>query len=217
MTVIRRLSHALLERVNRRYHRVHRLRPVGPILFIGQGRYKGPDKRFADGTELHSGDAIGILHFNNARLNQLGVTTSRAAARGFARLMLESMARLADLSRGDPALSTLPVYHGIVWLPPHGRSQGFVTEPMERGIRRRWLIIYSRLLLWTFAAAPESRRATPDPHHYWLTRKALLNRFPESGQATRGAGQASGQASVQASVQASGQGPGRPWHGPEPG
>lgn len=186
MDWLRPMVRRALEAVDRRYHHRHGLQPVGPILFIGHDTYDGPPMKFIDGTRLEAGDAIGALHFNNARLSQLESTSSTAAALGFARLMFKSLHSLAEKSRSDPGFSGISVYHGVSGLSPHGHKQGFVTAPVPDGIRRRLVIIYLRVLLWAFAAAPESRAVTPDPHYYWLTRTELLNKFAEPHQNEKG-------------------------------
>lgn len=177
MDWLRPMVQRALAWVDRRYHRAHALQAVGPVLFVGQGTYQGPPMQFADGTQLQAGDAIGALHFNNARLSELEASSSTAAALGFARLMFKSLHRLAEKSRHDPAFSGFTVYHGVTGLPPHGHKQGFVTAPYPDGVKRRLMVAYLRLLLWAFAAAPQSRAVRPDPHYYWLTRTELLRKF----------------------------------------
>ncbi len=160
------------------YHRWHRLQPVGDVLYVGRGRYRGPGREFDDGTRLTRGDLIGTLHFNNVRFSAIQADTATGAARRFAPLMLDAMRALADRARQDAVFSDLTVYQGITWLRPHGRAVGFVTEPFPGGIRKRLIAAYFRLLVWAFAPAEQTRAsAKPDPTVYWLTRKHLLRRF----------------------------------------
>lgn len=173
----RSLVQRILGWVDRRYHKAHRLIPVGPLLLIGRAIYQGPARRFPDGTLLEPGDPIGELHFNNARLHKLNATSSAGAGLGFARLMFASLNRLAKRSEEDPELADLKAYHGVTWLRPHGSGVGFFTEPVAPGLRRRWQRLYFRLLLWAFSANPENRAPTLDPHHYWLTQTLLLAKF----------------------------------------
>jgi len=180
---MRRVVQAGMGRVDTLYRRWHRLQPVGEVLYAGRTRYRGAVREFADGTRLAPGDFIGTLHFNNARFPALEADTAARAALRFARLMLESMHALADLARRDPMFADLPVYHAVTWLPPHGQRVGFVAEPFTDGLRKRLLTAYFRLLVWTFAAAEQTRAtARPDPTVYWLTRSQLTGRFPGAAQ-----------------------------------
>ncbi|HYJ17918.1 MAG TPA: hypothetical protein VEW72_01960 [Burkholderiales bacterium] len=166
-----------LGRIDGYYQRANDLQAVGPVLYLGRARYQGPAIRFEDDTPLDSGDEVGILHFNNIRFSQMESGTSAAAALGFARLMLESMHDLAERAFQDPAFCNLAVFHAVSWLPAHGQRIGFVTKPFPFGWKRRLLIVWFQLLVWAFAPARQSRRARPDPHFYWLTRKSLLQQF----------------------------------------
>jgi hypothetical protein len=179
---LRRLVLSGLRRVERRYQRTHRLQPVGPILYMARSPYHGPVMQFADDTLLEAGDDVGLLHFNNERFTRIEAASSTSAALGFLRLMLESMQSLSDKARHDPEFSDLAVFHAVSWLPAHGHRVGFITAPFPDGPRKRVITAYFRLLIWAFAPVPKSRISTrPDPHYYWLTRKELLRRFPESG------------------------------------
>lgn|GEM_PF-155492 len=175
---VRWIAQSGLQKVDELYRRSHRLQPVGPVLYAGRTRYRGPAREFADGTRLRPGDCIGTLHFDNGRFPALDMGTAARSALRFARLMLESMHALADLARLDPTFADLGVYHAVTWLPPHGRKVGFVTETYPHGLRRRLLAIHFRMLVWTFAAAEQTRAtARPEPTIYWLTRQALTTRF----------------------------------------
>jgi hypothetical protein len=177
MEGFRRLVQRGLRGVDRRYHRLHRLQSVGPILYVGRDRYSGPTIQFADDTLLEVGDDVGTLHFNNARFTQLEAQSPSGAALGFVRLMIESLRALADKSQTDPGFSDLAVYYAVSWLPGHGDKIGFVTAPYPDGIRRRLMATHFRILIWAFAPMEQSRGARPDPHYYWMTRKELLTRF----------------------------------------
>jgi hypothetical protein len=174
-----------LQRIDVRYQRANALRPIGPVLFVGRAVYGGPRMQFDDGTFLAPGDDVGMLHFNNERFTKLESGSSTRAALGFARLMLESMHALADLAVHDPALGDLQVFHAVSWLPAHGHKVGFVTRPLPDSFRKHLLSAWFRLLVWAFAPAQKSREARPDPHFYWLTRSALLERFPTHGRHAR--------------------------------
>jgi hypothetical protein len=175
---MRRVAQVCLRQVDELYRRWHALQPVGEMLYVGRTRYCGPVREFADGTRLVPGNLIGTLHFNNARIHELGAALGAQAAFRFARLLRESMHLLADLARRDPAFADLPAYHALTWLPPHGRWAGFVTEPFPDGIRRRLLAAHFRLLVWTFAATERTRTtARPNPIVYWLTQAQLMGKF----------------------------------------
>ncbi|MEX0729379.1 MAG: hypothetical protein WED00_08055 [Aquisalimonadaceae bacterium] len=179
---LRPLARYALEAVDRHYQRHHALQPVGPVLFVSRGIYRGSAIRFEDGTRLGPNDTIGVLHFNNARISCLQASSATAAARAFTRLMRSSLRHLAERSRHDPAFSDLAVYHGITWLPPHGSSAGFLTSPLPQTLETRLRSRYFRLLLWTFAPVPRSRMAATTPNNYFLTRTALLSRNPAPSQ-----------------------------------
>lgn len=174
----RRIAQRCLSWVDQRYHRWHGLQPIGEVLYVGRTQYRGPAMTFADGTELKPGDAMGTLHFNNARFPRLAAHTPTQAAFRFARLMVGSMRILAEKERLDPLLSELAVYHAVTWLRPHGAQLGFFTQPVPAGPRKYFISLYFRLLVWTFAPAQETRAAAnPEPTCYWLTREQLLLRF----------------------------------------
>lgn len=177
MDWVRRIVQRGLIHVDGRYQRTNRLQAVGPILYVGRALYRGPPIQLDDETALKTGDEVGMLHFNNARFSQMDSGTSTAAALGFARLMLESMHDLAERAFRDPAFCDLAVFHAVSWLPAHGHRVGFVTLPLPDGLKKRLLSAWFQLLVWAFAPARQSRGARPDPHFYWLTRKALLKRF----------------------------------------
>lgn len=175
---MRRAALSCLRQVDALYRRWHALQPVGEMLYVGRTRYRGPVREFADGTRLAPGDWVGTLHFNNARIHELGAALGAQAAFRFARLLSESLHLLADLARHDPAFADLAAYHALTWLPPHGRQAGFITEPYPDGLRKRLRTAYFRLLVWTFAATEQTRTtARPDPIVYWLTQAQLLGKF----------------------------------------
>jgi hypothetical protein len=156
------------------YYRRHRLRTLGPVLYLGQTRYRGPELRFADGTLLRDNDPIGRLHFNNASIAALGDGSMQRVGFGFARLMRESLRALAEVAHSDPALRDVRVFQGMTWLPAHGEVVGFVSTPMPRTWRTRLLARHFRMLMWVFAPAARIRaREHAEPRFYWLTRTAL--------------------------------------------
>jgi hypothetical protein len=178
MERLRRIVQRGLRRVDARYQRTRELQPVGPILFVGRAVYRGPLIRFDDQTALEPGHTVGMLHFNNERFTQIVAPSAAVAALAFARLMRQSMQDLAERAFRDPAFCDLSVFHAVSWLPAHGGRVGFVSQPLPDGWKRHLLATWFQVLVWAFAPAAQSRGARPDPHFYWLTRRALLDRFP---------------------------------------
>lgn len=174
---LRPTAQRALRAVDALYHARHRLLAVGEVLYVGRTRYRGPALDFADGTRIGDGDWIGTLHFNNERFLRIDANDSRRAALRFARLMLDSLHRLAERAACDPALADLPAFHGLSWLGEHGQGVGFVTEPIAPGWRCSLRAAYFRLLVWSYAPAAQTRAAAAQPTQYWLTRTQLLNRF----------------------------------------
>jgi hypothetical protein len=178
MSWLRGLARRFLAGVDASYRRRHRLRPVGPMLYVAPARYPGPAMTFADGTRLVPGDAYGALHFDNSRIAALGEGNRIRTGVRFARLLRDSLGQLAEESRRDPVLRDLPVFHGITWIREHGGAVGFVSEPLPAGPRRRLLGAHFRMLKWVFA--PSLRTAVtdaPEPRRFWLTRADLLEKF----------------------------------------
>ncbi len=161
------------------YRRAHELEPLGRVLLVGRSRHRGAAVTLPDGTRIERGATIGSLHFNNLGFSRLTSSSARATAHAFAREMLGSMQALADAARSEARLAGIDAFHATTWLPPHGERIGFVALPLppSRAIRVR--AAWFRLLVWTFAPARETReRARPRPHAYWLSRRALIERFP---------------------------------------
>lgn len=180
MTILRHGVRLTLRGVDALYGRVHGLQPVGPLLLVGQQHYRGPERGFEDGTHVVRGDLVGTLHFHNAAFAMLDGRNARAAALAFARSLKDSLDCLAMLAAHEERWRRISVYYAVSWLPAHGQRVGFVTAPCDDGMARRLLDGYFRVLVWAFAAAAESRHARIQPHHYWLTRRTLLQRRENS-------------------------------------
>lgn len=177
MKPLRRLARRCLVVVDRAYRRWHHLRPVGPVMYIGRTRYRGPERQFADGAILRSGDFIGTMHFDNQRLAALANDSPSATGMHFARLVFPSLRRLGDLLQTDEAFRDVAVVQGVGWFH-HGTELGVVNEPLPPGPRRRFLARYLRLLVWAFAPNERSAHSVqPEPTVTWLTRHVLLTRF----------------------------------------
>lgn len=179
MEALRGAVRAALTPVELGYRRAHRLQPLGRVLLLGRASHRGAALVLEDGTRIEPGAPIGVLHFNNLGFAQMRAPTAAAAARAFAREMLASMQALADVARDDPHCAAIQAFHATSWLPPHGRKLGFAALPLPAGMLTRLQAAWFGLLLWAFAPARETReRARPQPHAYWLGRRALLERFP---------------------------------------
>lgn len=156
------------------YYRRHRLQTLGPVLYLGHARYRGPELRFEDGTLLRDNDPIGRLHFNNSKIAALGEGSMQRVGFRFARLMRESLRHLAIAAQTDPALRDVRVFQGLTWIPAHGEVVGFVSTPMPKSWRTRLLTGHFKMLMWVFAPAARIRgRIGAEPRLYWLTRTAL--------------------------------------------
>ena len=168
MNILRRIGQGMLGLVDAWYYRRYRLRTLGPVLFLGHGRYRGPELRFEDGTLLRDNDPIGRLHFNNASIAALGEGSLHRVGFRFAKLMRESLRALAEVAQTDPTLRDVAVFQGTTWLPAHGEVVGFVSTPMPNTWRTRLLAGHFRLLMSVFAPAARIReRGDAEPRLYW--------------------------------------------------
>jgi hypothetical protein len=174
MKLLHRFARRVLAIVDVWYYKRHRLQTLGPVLYLGYARYRGPELKFEDGTLLRENDPIGRLHFNNASIAALGEGSMHRVGFRFAKLMRESLRKLAEAARSDPALAEIRVFQGLTWIPAHGEVVGFVSTPMPKNWRTRLLSAHFRLLMWVFAPAARIRdRGDAEPRLYWLTRAAL--------------------------------------------
>jgi YkoP-like protein len=174
MNAARGVARRLLGCVDAWYCRRYRLRALGPVLYIGEARYRGPDLTFDDGTALRDNDPIGRLHFNNASIAALGEGSMQRVGFRFAKLMRESMRRLAECAESDPVFREVRAFQGVTWLPAHGEVVGFVSKPLPKTWKTRLLSNHFRMLSWVFAPARRIRdRGHAEPRTYWLTRTAL--------------------------------------------
>jgi hypothetical protein len=177
MEWLRLALRSALSRVDKLYRLRHRLRPVGPVLFVGRARYAGPPRQFADGTRLLPGDVLGTLHFNNARIAALEALTPTAIALRFRRLLLESLGTLAQLGSEGGPFDDVAVFQGIGWWR-QGETIGFLSEAFPEGRRKRFLTLHIGLLVWAFAPRfSTALAARPEPRISWITRAALIKRF----------------------------------------
>ena len=174
MKLIHRTARAVLGLVDRWYYRRYQLQTLGPVLFLGRAIYRGPEIRFEDGTVLRENELIGKLHFNNSSIASLGEGSMHRVGFRFAKLMRESLRQLAYAAQHDPSLRDIKVFQGVTWIPSHGEVVGFVSTPMPKSWRTRWLATHFRMLMWVFAPSARLRsREQAEPRLYWLTREAL--------------------------------------------
>lgn len=177
-----------LEALDRWYYRKHRLRTLGPVLFLGRSHYRGPPLHFEDGTSLEDNEPIGRLHFNNASIAALGEGSMHRTGLRFARLMRLSLLRLAECARTDPDFHDVRVFEGVTWIPEHGKVVGFVSQPLPPSLRRQLLRAHFKLLLWAFAPAAKIRQmAQAEPRTYWLTKAALQQNLGKLAKPDNGA------------------------------
>lgn len=177
MRPLRLLARRCLSAVDWLYRRLHGLRPVGSLLYIGQTRYQGPSRRFPDGTVLEPGDLLGTLHFDNAGIAALETGTTVATGLKFARQLLRSLRSLGEFVTRDETFRDVKVIQGVGWIR-HGAEVGFIHEPYPSGWRQRFLACHLRLLVWAFAAEERTAKLSrPEVTVSWLTRNVLLTRF----------------------------------------
>lgn len=178
MDAHRRLIRSALTRFDRAYRRLFRLTAVGPMLYVGLARHRGPQRDFPDGTRLASNAVVGGLHFNNQWAVGIDAGSRLQSGVRFARLLRQSFAELAERAHADDALKDIGAYTGVTWFRAHGRAVGIESEPLPHGLRRRWLAAHFRLLIWAFAPADQAAAiAEVDPRVFWITRRALLENF----------------------------------------
>jgi hypothetical protein len=173
MKLIHRAVRRVMSWIDAWYYRRYRLRTLGPVLYIGTARYRGPRLEFEDGTVLQENDPIGRLHFNNSSIASLGEGSMHRVGFRFAKLMRESLRALAQLAQDDPIYKDIRVFQGVTWIPSHGEVVGFVSTPMPKTWKSRLLVGHFRLLMWVFAPAARIRERKAEPRLYWLTRAAL--------------------------------------------
>lgn len=174
MKVLHRIAQRGLGVVDAWYYRRYKLKTLGPVLFVGRTHYRGPELKFDDGTLLRDNDVIGRLHFNNASIAALGEGSMHRVGFRFAKLMRESLRKLAEAAHNDPAFADVRVYQGTTWIPAHGEVVGFVSTPMPKTWKTKLLSAHFKMLMWVFAPAARIRnREQAEPRLYWLTREAL--------------------------------------------
>lgn len=161
------------------YRLLHRSHPVDDFLYLNKTIYKGELRIFADGTVLHSGDVMGVIHFNNHYLARVHAEASgksgTRAAFVFGHALITSMQNLAHGLRQDPSLEELRVITGVTWFKPHGSKVGYEIEPLPESRHKRLLKKHFRLLLYAmFPHLAKRESARLEPHRFWLTKNRLI-------------------------------------------
>jgi hypothetical protein len=151
---------------------------VGPLFLLGSSAHAGIPKHFADGSVLQPGDRYGVLHFNNARLAQLGAGAGRLpTAWEFTRLLRSSLFALAEFADTEEG-AQLGAFQGTTWMQPHGLKVGFEIEALPPGWRTAWLRFHFRVLQLCFSPASFRRHKSPaEPRVFWITRASLRQHF----------------------------------------
>ena len=158
MKLLHRFAQRVLGWIDGWYYRRHQLQTLGPVLFVGRTRYRGPELRFEDGTLLRENDYIGRLHFNNASIAALGEGSMHRVGFRFAKLMRESLRNLAEAAHNDPKFADVRVFQGTTWIPAHGEVVGFVSTPLPRSWKTWLLSAHFKMLMWVFAPSARIRR-----------------------------------------------------------
>ncbi len=141
-----------IERFDSRLRRIAPIRPEG-LLGLEVNRYRGPEVRLADGTEVRRGDLVLELHLLNSRVAAVGVSGWQAEG---ARLARADMAALAAWWRDLPPERRPVAVHGETILTPFLRWGGFEIRDAPNDFVHRLRAWYLRGLLARWS--PEGRR-----------------------------------------------------------
>lgn len=154
------------------------------------------DLRLADGTQINKGDVIGEIHLWNEHLPRASESeTAMAWALEIRRLFAFSFARLAYFVTFDPRFGRVPAFRGGITFASQlyrdakvGRVMawfGIETLPSKPGlfasVSEFGNALFTLALLRAFdlggsIGAPRLRRRH---HEVWLSRRVLLERYPD--------------------------------------
>lgn len=146
--------------------------------------------RFADGSMVHVGDRIGILHLNNdaaVALHAEGLTPM-AIGLQFRRNIFISLRILVQRVLHDPRFADLHAVSATTILHAHMRRLGFEVEP-GAVLSPRLVALYQRTLLAWLHPAGRLRLRGCDfgtAARVWLSRAALLARYGGDANKARG-------------------------------
>jgi hypothetical protein len=125
----------LLDAYDLLYRRYWRTEPIGFVLALDRRVWRGPERRFADGTVVHPGEMIGELHLQNRRVLALHARATHPLAVGlaFRRELIASLRALALHAARDPAVGGLPAFHARTILTAGAERVGFVLDDGVEG------------------------------------------------------------------------------------
>lgn len=169
---------------DRAYCWLHRLdRPeseAGPALRVEIRRCHRA-RILPDGTRLHPGDRVAILHLDNARITALHLRGRSPLAVGleFRRHLVASLRRLAALAADGQRLGEVRAFTATTIFHTGLARLGFSVEP-RRPAWSRLVAAYQRALLASIHPAGGHRPGRITSHRarrLWLSRQALLARY----------------------------------------
>ncbi len=160
--------------------RARRITPIhaGSLLAVERHRHRGDPVALGDGTVVHRGDRVDIVHFDNRRLRALAGEGWQRRALEQARIDLAVLAaRIAGLPSGDWPVA----YHGATLLAPYAVRIGWERHPRRPSTWHRIEDWYLRSLLARWA--PDGRARLRHGHgalavdEVWISTPALVDRF----------------------------------------
>jgi peptidoglycan/xylan/chitin deacetylase (PgdA/CDA1 family) len=133
------------------FHVLFRLHPVGDAHFFNYRirKYAGPSLKLRDNHELHSGDRIMEIHFENQMLFEIGMK-SKTSLQLAIRIIREIERVLPDMAR---ELSTAPhgdqvkALYGVSMIHRGSESLGFETFDLPKGLFSRMTNMYLRFMI----------------------------------------------------------------------
>jgi hypothetical protein len=178
---------ALYDRAYRWAHGLdHSAARIGPIIRLSRERIL-LRAILTDGTVLHRGDLIGIIHLDHVAVTALHTDGLGPLAIGlaFRRQLVESLRELALLSRPGERLAHLPAFSAVtIFLGL--RRLGFERTPGPAF--PRIVAAYQRALLAWLHPVGRFRAAAGEQHpaqRLMISRGKLLARYGDDGHAAR--------------------------------
>jgi hypothetical protein len=169
---------------DRAYRLVHGLdRPpaqVGPALSVEVRRSRRA-LTLPDGTPIASGERVGVLHLNNARIAAVHVNGRSPVAIGleFRRWLLDSLRELAQLAAAGGPLADVRAFSAITTFHRGLARLGFRPE-RDTIVWPGLTAAYQRTLMASLRPVGPLR-FRPATHvrarRLWLTREELLSRY----------------------------------------
>lgn len=148
--------------------------------------HQGQDVQLRDGAVIRSGDQILEIHFRREAL-QSRVTTGEPTRLALALLQLgdRDVPRLAKALEYDPELKAVRALHALTLFHRGVERYGFEVQPVEQRWAELWFTAWHRLLMArdhpSGAARVREHRAKLVTRHVWISRAALLRKFPSGG------------------------------------